>query len=108
MAHDLDDIENILNAGEIPATRIYSIADIFKDPHFKARNAIVRVKDEALGNVALAAPVPRLSRTPGEIRHQATFKRKIRRKSLLASSSANPKSLRWLKVVQCKSVNQLE
>ena len=68
-SHDLEEIEAILNAGEIPATRIYSIADIFRDPHYKAREAIVRVPDEVLGDVALAAPVPRLSRTPGEIRH---------------------------------------
>jgi crotonobetainyl-CoA:carnitine CoA-transferase CaiB-like acyl-CoA transferase len=69
LAHDLEEIEAIMNKGEVPATRIYSIADIFKDPHFKARQAIVRVKDEVLGDVALAAPVPRLSRTPGKIRH---------------------------------------
>jgi crotonobetainyl-CoA:carnitine CoA-transferase CaiB-like acyl-CoA transferase len=69
LAHDLEEIEQILNDGEIPATRIYSIADIFNDPHFRARGAIVRVKDDELGDVALAAPVPRLSRTPGEIRH---------------------------------------
>lgn len=69
LEHDLEEIEEVMKKGEIPATRIYSIADIFKDPHFKAREAIVRVKDEVLGDVALAAPVPRLSRTPGEIRH---------------------------------------
>lgn len=69
VTQDLVDIEEVMNKGEIPATRIYSIADIFGDPHFKAREAIVRVKDDVLGEVALAAPVPRLSRTPGEIRH---------------------------------------
>lgn len=65
----LVEIERILAASEIPASRIFSMADIFKDPHYAARQAIVRVKDDALGDVALAAPVPRLSRTPGEIQH---------------------------------------
>ncbi|HEY4068764.1 MAG TPA: CaiB/BaiF CoA-transferase family protein [Burkholderiaceae bacterium] len=69
LSRDLAEIEQILATHEIPASRIFSMADIFKDPHYRARQAIVRVKDEALTDVALAAPVPRLSRTPGEIQH---------------------------------------
>src|SRR5690606_25145696 len=65
----LDDLEKKLQDGGIPATRIYSIADIFKDPHYKARHALVQVEDEDLGDVTLAAPVPKLSRTPGAIHH---------------------------------------
>jgi crotonobetainyl-CoA:carnitine CoA-transferase CaiB-like acyl-CoA transferase len=69
LSKDLAEIEKILAASEIPASRIFSMADIFQDPHYRARQAIVRVKDDALGEVALAAPVPRLGRTPGEIQH---------------------------------------
>jgi len=65
----LDALEKKLQDGGIPATRIYSIADIFKDPHYKARHALVEVEDEDLGGVTLAAPVPKLSRTPGAIHH---------------------------------------
>lgn len=67
--HNLDDLETKLQSNGIPATRIYSIADIFKDPHYKARNALVQVEDKDLGNVTLAAPVPKLSRTPGKVNH---------------------------------------
>ena len=70
----LEEIERTLAASEIPASRIFSMADIFKDPHYAARQAIVRVKDEVLGDVALAAPVPRLSRTPGKIQHAGRAK----------------------------------
>lgn len=66
---NLDALEKKLQASGIPATRIYSIADIFKDPHYQAREALVNVADEHLGDVTLAAPVPKLSRTPGAIRH---------------------------------------
>jgi crotonobetainyl-CoA:carnitine CoA-transferase CaiB-like acyl-CoA transferase len=66
---NLDALENTLQANGIPATRIYSIADIFKDPHYQAREALVNVPDEHLGDLTLAAPVPKLSRTPGAIRH---------------------------------------
>jgi crotonobetainyl-CoA:carnitine CoA-transferase CaiB-like acyl-CoA transferase len=48
-------------------TRVYSMADIFADPHFAARGMLQRVRDSKLGEVAVAAPVPRLSATPGRI-----------------------------------------
>lgn len=70
----LDEIERILDFHEIPASRVFSIADIFKDPHYRAREAIVRVKDEVLDDISLAAPFPRLSRTPGQIQHAGRAK----------------------------------
>lgn len=66
---NLDALESKLQANGIPATRIYSIADIFKDPHYQARQALVNIPDEHLGDVTLTAPVPKLSRTPGAVRH---------------------------------------
>ena len=65
----LADLERELQAASIPATRIFTMADIFRDPHFAARGMLAQVPDPQLGNVRLAAPVPRLSATPGEIRH---------------------------------------
>ena len=54
---------------QVPATRIFTLADIFADPHYRARETIASVADDELGSVALAAIVPRLSATPGRIRH---------------------------------------
>jgi crotonobetainyl-CoA:carnitine CoA-transferase CaiB-like acyl-CoA transferase len=67
-AHDLDEIEAILKQGDVPASRIYSMADIFKDPHYKAREMLVPTPDEHLGSVTLAGVVPKLSATPGRLR----------------------------------------
>ncbi|MPZ46332.1 MAG: CoA transferase [Betaproteobacteria bacterium] len=66
--HDLAALERMLNEAEVPATRIFTLADIYRDPHYKARGTLVEVPDDDLGSVTLAAPVPRLSRTPGRIR----------------------------------------
>jgi crotonobetainyl-CoA:carnitine CoA-transferase CaiB-like acyl-CoA transferase len=66
---DLADLEQMLTAANIPATRIFSMADIFRDPHFAARGMLADVADPDLDHVRLAAPVPRLSETPGRIRH---------------------------------------
>ena len=65
----LAELERILAAAAVPATRIYTIADIFGDPHYRARGAIVNAPDEDLGTVAMANVVPRLSETPGAVRY---------------------------------------
>src|SRR5665213_1072914 len=67
--HDLAELEARLHAGGIPATRIFTIADIFRDPHYRARGSLVDAPDEELGTVCMAAAVPRMSATPGGVRH---------------------------------------
>ena len=69
MAHGRDEIEGRLEAAGVPATRIYTIADIFKDPHYAARRSVVSASDSQLGTVAMAGVVPRLSQTPGAVQH---------------------------------------
>jgi crotonobetainyl-CoA:carnitine CoA-transferase CaiB-like acyl-CoA transferase len=65
--YELRVLEGLLLEFGVPASRIFSISDIFADPHFAARSALTRVRDEDLGEVALASPFPLLSRTPGKI-----------------------------------------
>ena len=65
----LETLEPTLQRNDVPASRVFTMADIFGDPHFAAREAIVRVADDDLGSVAMAAPAPKLSETPGEITH---------------------------------------
>ena len=52
----------------IPMGPIYDIADIFKDPHYAARKDIVEVQDELWGKVHMQGVVPKMSRTPGEVK----------------------------------------
>ena len=67
-AHELAELEQMLNAAEVPATRIFTMQDIFSDPHFKAREMLVEVPDGQLAHVTMAGVVPRLSETPGVLR----------------------------------------
>jgi crotonobetainyl-CoA:carnitine CoA-transferase CaiB-like acyl-CoA transferase len=48
---------------------IYSIADIFEDPHYRARETIAAVDHPKLGAIRMQGVVPRLSLTPGRIQH---------------------------------------
>lgn len=68
-ARPLAELEQVLEQAAVPAMRIFTIADIFADPHYRARGAIVRAPDPELGTVAMAQAVPRLSQTPGTVRH---------------------------------------
>jgi crotonobetainyl-CoA:carnitine CoA-transferase CaiB-like acyl-CoA transferase len=52
--------------GGVPASLIYSIADIFEDPQYRARSNI-KMKGSRAGAIAVPDVVPRLSATPGEI-----------------------------------------
>jgi crotonobetainyl-CoA:carnitine CoA-transferase CaiB-like acyl-CoA transferase len=45
----------------VPFSKIYSIADIVDDPHFRAREAIVRLQDHGMGSVPAPTSVPRFS-----------------------------------------------
>jgi crotonobetainyl-CoA:carnitine CoA-transferase CaiB-like acyl-CoA transferase len=67
---DLVQIEAVLQEAGVPASRIYTVADAFGDPHFLAREMLASVPSPELGtNVTVANVVPKLSRTPGGIRH---------------------------------------
>jgi crotonobetainyl-CoA:carnitine CoA-transferase CaiB-like acyl-CoA transferase len=66
---DLDDIERTLQGAAVPAMRIYTMADIFRDPHYAARGALIDAADPDGGTVKMANVVPRLSLTPGRVRH---------------------------------------
>lgn len=53
----------------VPAGGMYRAPEMMADPHFQAREAIVRVAHPELGEVAMQNVAPRLSETPGSVRH---------------------------------------
>jgi formyl-CoA transferase len=64
-----DDLLDLLNAHGVPAGRIYKARDMLSDPHFAAREAIVRLAHPELGEFAMHNVVPKLSDSPGRVRH---------------------------------------
>lgn len=67
--HRADELLHTLHQGGVPAGRIFRAQDMFSDPHFAAREAIVRTAHPDLGEFAMQNVVPKLSRTPGRVRH---------------------------------------
>ena len=64
-----EDLLERLHAGGVPAGRIFKAKDMLEDPHFAAREAIVRLNHPDLGEFAMHNVVPKLSDSPGRVRH---------------------------------------
>ncbi|WP_063012393.1 CaiB/BaiF CoA transferase family protein [Nocardia kruczakiae] len=64
-----NDLLDRLHAAGVPAGRIYTARDMFADPHFAAREAIVRLAHPELGEIPMQNVFPKLSETPGSVRH---------------------------------------
>ena len=58
-----------LKASDIPHSPIMSMADIFEDPHYRARQMLIDVPAEGLGTLPQPGVVPKLSLTPGRVTH---------------------------------------
>ena len=67
--HAASEILERLLAAQVPVSRVNSIADVFADPHVAARENLVPVADGQGGQVRMVGVLPKLSRTPGRIRH---------------------------------------
>ena len=63
--HDEAAVLATLAAAEVPASRIYSVADMFADPQFLAREMLHTVKLPDGRDCRMSGVVPKLSATPG-------------------------------------------
>lgn len=67
--HDYAEVEETLVGNNVPFGGIYTAADIANDPHYAARDNVVTVADEDLGEVTMPGIVPKMADTPGRILH---------------------------------------
>ena len=67
------EIDEILNEAGVICGPIYTIADIFEDPQYRAREMLVTHVDPEFGEYVGPGIVPKLSRTPGAVRWSATW-----------------------------------
>jgi crotonobetainyl-CoA:carnitine CoA-transferase CaiB-like acyl-CoA transferase len=70
---DAADADRVLNEAGVVCGPVYSVADIFADPHYQAREMLVSMRDELLGELVMPGVVPKLSKTPGELRHPGSW-----------------------------------
>jgi crotonobetainyl-CoA:carnitine CoA-transferase CaiB-like acyl-CoA transferase len=56
---------------EVTAGPVYDVSQYRADPHVIGREALVEMPDEDMGQIPMHNIIPRLSETPGAIRHRA-------------------------------------
>ncbi|MBU3589563.1 CaiB/BaiF CoA-transferase family protein [Polynucleobacter sp. 80A-SIGWE] len=63
-----DQALQLLDSVAVPAGKIYTIADIASDPHYKARGNIQTIQMQDGSELDVPGVIPKLSRTPGSIK----------------------------------------
>ncbi len=66
-SHDMDHVLTILDDADVPSGKIYDVADIVSDVHYRARDMIQKFKLSDDESIMVPGVVPKLSATPGEI-----------------------------------------
>lgn len=69
--HTVDEVLAALDRASVPAGRIYTVADIAHDPHYRARDMLQTVRMDDGSDLMVPGIVPKLSRTPGSHRRNA-------------------------------------
>ena len=70
---DAAEIDRVLNEAGVICGPIYTIADIFEDPQFQARDMLLKHEDPEFGDYIGPGIVPKFSGTPCEVRWSATW-----------------------------------
>ncbi len=64
---DADTLVNLMEDHGVPVGKIYRAPEMLEDPHFKAREAIIKVMHPELGELKMQNVAPKLSLTPGAV-----------------------------------------
>ncbi len=70
---DAAEIDRVLNEAGVICGPIYTIADIFEDEHYRARDMLLEHRDPEFGPYLGPGLVPKFSGTPSELRWSATW-----------------------------------
>ena len=70
---DASEIDRVLNEAGVICGPIYTIADIFEDEQFRARDMLLKHEDPEFGEYLGPGIIPKFSETPGEVRWSGTW-----------------------------------
>jgi len=66
---DAEELVHLLSKAGVPCGLVYSAPEMLADPHFQARESIVQIADAQGRQIPMQNVFPRLSQTPGKVRH---------------------------------------
>ena len=65
--YDRTELLTLLDREEVAAGPVNSIEDIFNDPHYRAREMLIKMMDPVYGEITMPGVVPKLSESPGVV-----------------------------------------
>ena len=65
--HTLEECQEIFG-DDVPNGAVYSVKEIYEDPHIRFREDLVTVNTEKFGDITMQGIYPKLSETPGEVK----------------------------------------
>jgi formyl-CoA transferase len=68
---DMAAVLAVMAAASVPSGKVYTAKDVHEDPHFRARDMILRQKTRTGYELDVPGVIPKLSATPGSIRSAA-------------------------------------
>ncbi len=71
LTRSVTDVMLALGKAKVPAGRVYTAKDIVEDPHFRARDMILKQTTRAGHEIEVPGIVPKLMGTPGQVRSAA-------------------------------------
>ncbi len=66
--HEYQEVKAILDKAGAPMSLVYSMEDIFEDPHYAARENIIEIEHPDFGTIKMPCVVPKLSAMPGKVK----------------------------------------
>ena len=63
-----EEILDLMEEHGVPAGKVFTAEDMLEDPHYAARENVIRVEDPDIGPFPMQNVVPRLTETPGKVR----------------------------------------
>jgi formyl-CoA transferase len=66
--HTAEEVEAIMAEAGVPCGKIYRAPEMLADPHFAAREAIIKIMHPEYGEIAMQNTAPKMSETPGQVR----------------------------------------
>lgn len=67
-SRSVDEIQRLCDEAGVPVSPVYSVAEIFEDAQYAARDMIVEVEHPKFGGIRVPGVVPKLSKTAGSVR----------------------------------------
>jgi crotonobetainyl-CoA:carnitine CoA-transferase CaiB-like acyl-CoA transferase len=71
--HTSEELDKLVNEAGVVCAPVYDASDVYADPYFRERELLQEFDDEVHGTITGPGVIPKLTGTPGRVRHPARW-----------------------------------